>query len=174
MTNVLNIQEMHCEDRQQVLKRFLVNMEPRCRLDVIVEYLADEFDVAMAYISLSDWYWQWAKVQKDLSMRSMLHEFFVFSSDLQSPNAYVVPDLKGVSHFSNHPLVIGTPYLRFFACAPLFLSSGENAGTLCINDVRVRAFNKVDEAVLCSLRDLVVNELEVRQAAGSSENSAIL
>lgn len=46
------------------------------RLDHIAEFLADQFDVPMAFISLVDRDWQWARSQKGLSLRSVPREFF--------------------------------------------------------------------------------------------------
>ena len=51
------------------------------------------------------------------------------------------------------------PLIRFYAGAPLKLPSGENIGTICLIDRTPRTLDKVDLAILASLRDLVVEEL---------------
>lgn len=83
--------------------------------------------------------------------------------DADGANPFIVSDLSVTSQFANHPLVSGVPKLRFFAGAPLLLKFGRVAGMLCINDVRVRTFDEIDKAIFCSLRDLVVVEIESMQ-----------
>jgi GAF domain-containing protein len=59
-------------------------------------------------------------------------------------------------------LVVGDPHLRFYAGAPLTLSDGTRAGTLCVIDYRPRVLSKDQLAELRRLAGLVSEELEAR------------
>jgi GAF domain-containing protein len=71
-----------------------------------------------------------------------------------------VPNALKDPRFHDNPLVLGAPFIRFYAGAPLTLSSGAVVGTLCVLDGRERSFDAVDRSILESLRLLVVAELE--------------
>lgn len=75
----------------------------------------------------------------------------------------MVSDAFADPRFADNPLVTGHPYVRFYAGAGLRLPYGQVVGTLCVMDRRPRAFDRLDVAVLCGLRDLVVKELLRRE-----------
>ena len=52
------------------------------------------------------------------------------------------------------------PRIRFYAGAPLILASGHALGTLCVIDTRPRQLDQVELAILSTLRDLIMRELE--------------
>ena len=79
----------------------------------------------------------------------------------------IVPDALADPRFAENPMVVGKPYVRFYAGALLRLPYGQIVGTLCIMDRRPRDFDKLDEAILNGLRDLVVEELFRREEAAS-------
>jgi GAF domain-containing protein len=47
----------------------------------------------------------------------------------------VIPDTTADPHFSTHPMVVGAPFIRFYASARLAFD-GHTVGTLCIYDTR--------------------------------------
>ncbi|WP_225087949.1 EAL domain-containing protein [Pectobacterium colocasium] len=76
----------------------------------------------------------------------------------------VVPDALKDARFKNNPLVVGVPYIRFYAGIPLITPSGHAIGTLCIIDLKPRAtFSKRDEHNLQDLASLVMDKLEMRR-----------
>ncbi|MCA6927963.1 sensor domain-containing phosphodiesterase [Pectobacterium versatile] len=76
----------------------------------------------------------------------------------------VVPDALKDARFKNNPLVVGVPYIRFYAGIPLITPSGHAIGTLCIVDLKPRAtFTKRDEHNLQDLASLVMDKLEMRR-----------
>lgn len=74
----------------------------------------------------------------------------------------VVPDVALDERFADNPLVTGEPHIQFYAGAPLKMPGGQNIGTLCLIDRTPRQLDDVDLAVLASLRDLAVEELQRR------------
>ncbi len=53
----------------------------------------------------------------------------------------MVEDATQVERFASNPLVAGEPQIRFYAAAPLKVSSGYTIGTLCVLDTQPRKVN---------------------------------
>lgn len=72
----------------------------------------------------------------------------------------VIEDSQKDARVSLNPFVIGPPYFRFYAGAPLVGSQGERYGTLCVADFKPRAFSAEKYALLVNFAALAVEELE--------------
>ncbi|OWQ88442.1 hypothetical protein CDN99_16425 [Roseateles aquatilis] len=71
-----------------------------------------------------------------------------------------VADTWHDARFADHPLVQGAPYVRFYASAPLVLSTGEIVGSLCVMDRLPRRLRERQREALQTLSRCVINELE--------------
>lgn len=70
-----------------------------------------------------------------------------------SDQVMVVPDATLDPRFCDHPSVIGPPFIRFYAGAPLKVG-GRRIGSLCVVDTRPRDLDPADERRLKSLAEL--------------------
>lgn len=77
-----------------------------------------------------------------------------------TPEVMVIEDSHKDARFASNVFVVGPPYLRFYAGAPLVGSKGERYGTLCVMDVVPRAFSAEMYAMLSNFAHLVSEELE--------------
>jgi diguanylate cyclase (GGDEF)-like protein len=76
----------------------------------------------------------------------------------------VVLDASSDVRFYDNPLVNASPFLRFYAGAPLRTESGYVLGTFCIADTAVRAeFGPKQQQLLQELADAAVDALEWRR-----------
>lgn len=75
---------------------------------------------------------------------------------IRSDAVLVVPDLGEDPRFAANPLVVGPPFFRFYAGAPLTYLRGVRLGALCIVDARPRPFSLGDQAELAQMADEVV------------------
>jgi signal transduction histidine kinase len=73
----------------------------------------------------------------------------------------VVPDSHLDPRFAGHPFVLGDPYVRFYAGAPLRVG-GLALGTLCLIDSKPREFGPDDRRRLAALAETVVDMIELR------------
>jgi len=64
---------------------------------------------------------------------------------LDSDEAFVLSDVAADERFTNDPLVTGPTQVGYFASAPLFNSSGERVGTLCVTDETPRKWLRSNE-----------------------------
>ena len=96
-------------------------------------------DTPMALISLVDAQRLWFKSHIGLGVSETGRDQACCNFAIYTPDAVmVVPDLALDPRFADHPMVLEAPFIRFYAGAPLVLSSGLPVGTLCVCDTRAR------------------------------------
>ena len=150
--------------RLKALRDLLIlDTPPEERFDRISAFAAQEFGVPMALVSLVDRDRQWFKSNFGLEACETPRDISFCGHAVTLSAPLVVPDALEDPRFANNPLVTGHPYVRFYAGAGLRLPCGHVVGTLCVIDRRPRIFDRLDVALLCGLRDLVVEELLRRE-----------
>ena len=76
----------------------------------------------------------------------------------------VVLDATLDPRFADNPLVIGPPFIRFYAGTPLVSPSGLIVGTFCLADSWARnCFSVASRRHMRRLADLVLDKLEMRR-----------
>jgi GAF domain-containing protein len=154
--------------RLRALRELLIlDTPPEERFDRISAFAAKEFEVPMALVSLVDRDRQWFKSNFGLEDRETPRDTSFCGHTISERDALVVPDALKDSRFSDNPMVLGKPYVRFYAGCVLRLPYGQVVGTLCVLDRRPREFDRLDMAILRGLRDVVVEELIRREEAVS-------
>ncbi|WP_318356873.1 sensor domain-containing diguanylate cyclase [Enterobacter sp.] len=81
----------------------------------------------------------------------------------------VVNDAEKDPTFSDNPLVVGEPYLRFYAGYPLRLPDGASVGSFCLIDRQPRAFSESETAVLKDFAAIVEDEFAVISSTTTDE-----
>lgn len=148
-------------DRLAALRALLIlDTPPEERFDRIVGFAAAEFDMPIVLISLIDSDRQWFKASHGLDACQTPRDISFCGHAILQPDVFVIPDAHADPRFADNPLVTGPPHVCFYAGAPLRLASGHAIGTLCLIDSQPRAIDDVELAILASLRDLLVEELE--------------
>jgi GAF domain-containing protein len=156
------------KQRLEALRSLLIlDTPPEERFDRIAAFAAQEFGVPMALVSLVDRDRQWFKSNFGLEARETPRNISFCGHAIALSAPLVVPDALADPRFADNPLVTGHPFVRFYAGAGLRLPYGEVVGTLCLMDSRPRVFDRLDVAVLCGVRDLVVEELLRREEVHS-------
>lgn len=148
-------------ERVTALRRLLLlDTSPEERFDRIVGFAADQFDMPIVLISLVDSDRQWFKARIGMGVCETPRSTSFCGHAILSDELLIVPDAKLDQRFFDNPMVIGEPHIRFYAGAPLKLKDGQRIGTLCLIDTKPRTLDSLDFAILGTLRDLVVGELE--------------
>lgn len=152
--------------RLRALRELLIlDTPPEARFDRISAFAAREFDVPMALVSLVDRDRQWFKSNFGLEERETPRDTSFCGHAIGERDALVVPDALKDPRFIDNPMVLGKPFIRFYAGCVLRLPYGQVVGTLCVMDRRPRDFDRLDMAILRGLRDVVVEELVRREEA---------
>ncbi|WP_458782323.1 PP2C family protein-serine/threonine phosphatase [Arthrobacter sp. D3-16] len=96
----------------------------------------------------------------DLDVNAPRAESFCTHTIL-TPETLIVEDTTEDDRFSNNPLVLGKPNLRFYAGQPLQGPGGHNIGTLCIIDQKPRTFSAEQQQILQDLAAIAQREINV-------------
>jgi GAF domain-containing protein len=123
--------------RLELLRRLMIlDSSPERDFDHILKLLTDTLQVPIAMVSLLDAERDWFKacvgfaLSESPASTSFCESFFHSSADV-----IVVEDTLQDLRFAAHPLVVATPFIRFYAAARLTVM-GHTVGTLCAYDMK--------------------------------------
>ena len=150
--------------------RSLVNLEildsaPEAEFDALVKVAALVCGVPISLLSLVDESRQWFKANVGLPGVDETPRDVAFCAHaIHGDVLFEVPDATKDARFSDNPLVIGQPDIRFYAGAPILLSDGMRMGTLCVIDRQPRVLSETQREVLVHLSSAAAKALESRVA----------
>lgn len=129
------------------------------RFDRVVRLLKLVLRVPIAYMSLIDSDRQWMKSACGLKTIETPRDISFCGHAILSDEIMIVPDALEDDRFRDNPLVIGDPYIRFYAGRPLRGPGGSKVGTLCIADRSPRTPRADELEILSELASIVEREL---------------
>jgi len=119
----------------------------------------------IALISLLDRSRQWFKARVGLDIRETSRDHsFCAHAILEDERILVVPDARRDARFSDDPLVLTSPHVRFYAGVALEVPDGSRLGTICVIDHVAREFTAEQREHLRALARQVGVLLELRRA----------
>ncbi|PZW45832.1 multidrug resistance efflux pump [Humitalea rosea] len=152
--------------RLAALERYaILDTPPEAGFDDIARLAAILTGCGMAYIALLDAGRQWLKSAHgfDAALLTCPRDAAFCNDTIQSAGLLVVPDLAEHPRYARYATVIGPPFLRFYAGAPLVTADGFALGTLCVVDTAPRLLTEAQRQGLALLAARVVTELELRR-----------
>ena len=143
----------------------ILDTAPEREFDALVQAAALVCGVPVSLISLIDVDRQWFKANTGLPGVTEAPRDVAFCAHaILQDGIFEVPDTTLDPRFVDNALVTGAQAVRFYAGAPLRLSDGSNAGTLCIIDRQPRQLDAKQREVLGHLAVAAVRALEGRRA----------
>jgi len=91
----------------------ILDTPPEKRFDKITSFVASEFNVPIAAISLVDETRQWFKSKIGLEICGSARDISICTHGIQSEKPLVIPDLTQDSRFKNNPFVTSDSHIRF-------------------------------------------------------------
>jgi|UPI0004B8B9DC hypothetical protein len=128
------------------------------------------FDVPMVHVTLADAHRYFFKARRggsDVTEVPRDHAFCNFT--ILRDEVFVVPDARADQTFMENPHVLGAPYIRFYAGAPLTIRPGIRLGAFCVSDVKPREFSQHEVMLLRGLSRLVIDELWLHHLSVSGQ-----
>lgn len=148
--------------QQLELYNLLDPMEEAC-FNRITRILARTLGTPMALITLVDADRQRFKSRIGIDITESPREHAFCAHAICTDEIMVVEDAHLDDRFSNSPLVLNNPSIRFYAGAPLQVEGGFSLGTLCTMDTKPRTLNEQERTLLVDLASMVVDQIELRQ-----------
>jgi len=138
----------------------LLDTPPEERFDRVVRLAKRLFDVPVVALNLIDddrLYTLSAAGAEPGASTPRDISFCPRTIDTRQP--LIIADTTRDTEWADHPLVTGSPHVRFYAGAPLAAPGGEIVGALCLVDHQPRVMSMTDHALLEDLARWVESEL---------------
>lgn len=153
-------------NRIKTLKMYnLLDSAAEDAFDQLTNLAANVCGTSMSLVSLVDLDRQWFKSRVGVSLSETPRNIAFCSETIKNREPMIVPDALSDSRFSNNPLVLDEPNIRFYAGVPLSVSNGETLGTLCVLDSRPRELSDTQLLSLIAIANSVRNLIELRHKA---------
>ena len=153
------------QSRLAALQRYnILDTLPEPQFDRLVELAVHVFDVPIALISFVGEDRQWFKANQGMPFSETLRCESFCAVAIEQEGVMVIPDVNRHEHFRTYPVVIGEPYVRSYAGAPLVTPDGQKIGTFCILGTEPRTFTEKEQHMLASFAEMAMDELRLRQA----------
>lgn len=140
----------------------LLDTPPEKRFDLITQTATRIFHVPISTLTLVDSKREWFKSCQGLGRHEGDRAVSFCGHALLSTDIMIVPDTKKDPRFADNPMVVGKPYIRFYAGVPVMTTGGLRVGVFCIKDTKPREFSKDDEEVLKGLASWAEGEINSR------------
>jgi phosphoserine phosphatase RsbU/P len=131
------------------------------RFDRIVRLATRVFDVPIAYVALVDADRQWFKARCGVQVEQTGREISFCGHTILQDEPLIIPDASRDARFRDNPLVVGPPYIRFYAGHPLKGPKGYRVGTFCLADRRPRSLSPAQLETFGHLAALAEHELQM-------------
>ncbi|MEM8513113.1 excisionase family DNA binding protein [Massilia sp. MP_M2] len=116
----------------------------------------------MALLSLLSAQRQWSKSRVGMDSRETARSLAFCSHALMQDEPFVVEDASADPRFADNPMVIGAPFIRFYAGYPVRTAEGLALGSLCVLDTEPRRLREREMRALRELALLASDELQRR------------
>lgn len=156
----------HEQERLQALDNLrLVDTPRNPAFDSLCEEARRHFGVPICLVSLLTRDRQWLKAVQGLAVSETPRDVAFCNYTILQDEVFVVPDALTDDRFRTNPLVTGTPFIRFYAGAPLLYRNNIRLGAFCLIDTRPRSFSRGDRAELAVFAQRSVAQIVAREFA---------
>ena len=142
----------------------ILDTPPEPHFDAVCQIARALFSVPTAMVAFVDQDRIWQKAICGLAPGDIPRKIALCDHTISASDLLVLDDASQDARFANNPLVVGPPYIRFYAAAPLVLQPGIALGTLCVIDTVPRSFSAAQREQLRSLARIVEAHLCLHDA----------
>jgi len=140
----------------------LLDTENEIYFDDIVRNASSMLHVPISLISLLDFDRQWFKANVGLHATETSREISFCAHVILQDEIFIVENATEDARFSQNPLVLSDPDIRFYAAMPIKSTEGLNLGTLCIMDTKPRTLSEEEIKLLKWLAQITEQHFELR------------
>lgn len=144
------------------------------RFDRITRLTSRLFNMPISLVSLVDNNRQWFKSSTGIDVCETERAVSFCAHAIEQNDVFVIADAMQDARFADNPLVLGTPFIRFYAGCPLHAATGEKLGTLCVIDNKPRIFSDQDRKLLKELALMVEEEIATNKLLAEDHLTSLL
>jgi diguanylate cyclase (GGDEF)-like protein len=149
---------------QSVLSYEILDSPPEADFDALVRLSTLVLASPAAVLGLMDTHRIWFKARTGITMPEIDRLVAMCSHTIVQPGEpLVIEDLRTDPRFARNPLVVGEPYLRFYAGTAVLDPQGLSLGTIAVFDTEPRTLLPAQRASLADLSVLASTALENRR-----------
>ena len=147
------------ERLQTLLETGALDAKADSALDKICEEARLYFEVPICTLTLLDKARQLIKAAQGIEPGETPRDAAFCNYTILSDEVFVINDTFEDDRFKDNPFVTGTPFIRFYAGAPLIFLKDIRLGALCLIDTKPRSFSRGDKAELQLYADRAVRQI---------------
>jgi diguanylate cyclase (GGDEF)-like protein len=129
------------------------------RFDRITRLTQRIFNLPTCVITLVDAERQWFKSRQGLAVSETSRDISFCGHAINQNGVFIIEDTLKDPRFSDNPLVIQAPFIRFYAGYPLTINNEYRVGTLCLIGTQPRSFRGEEIETLTDLGQMAEAEL---------------
>ncbi|SDN55225.1 PAS domain S-box-containing protein/diguanylate cyclase (GGDEF) domain-containing protein [Methylobacterium phyllostachyos] len=154
------------EARLQALAELdMLDAEPDATISYMVEITARVLGTPTAFASFLDRDRQVFHARFGLDLDETARSIALCDWTIRQDAPFVVCDTQRDVRFCDNPLVLGPPFIRFYAGVALRTRAGHAVGTLCVTAPEPRAaFTDQDQQILSDFARFMSGQIELRRA----------
>jgi GAF domain-containing protein len=139
------------------------NFDLNKNLHSLLQLATEIYETPVAFLTLVDKDDQVFKVCYGFEVQLMPRNTSFCTHVVEQQEPMVVADAKADNRFTDNPLVMHPPHIRFYAGAPLTTNDGFTIGTLCVMDVNNKETtdNKKHQLHILAQQTMNLMELEL-------------
>ncbi len=138
----------------------ILDTEPEERFDVLTREAVEKLKVPMSMVSILDSDREWFKSCVGFDKKEGDRSVSFCGHALLATNIFIVEDTLKDERFADNPLVVGHPFIRFYAGVALFdYKTGQPIGVFCVKDTKPRKLTTEEIGIVIDLATKAEKEL---------------
>ncbi len=149
------------KERIEAVHRFaILDTEPEERFDTLTREAVEKLKVPMSMVSILDTDREWFKSCVGFDKKEGERSVSFCGHALLATNIFIVEDTLKDERFKDNPLVVGDPFIRFYAGVALFdHKTRQPIGVFCVKDTKPRKLTTEEISVVIDLAGRAEEEL---------------
>jgi GAF domain-containing protein len=148
------------ERLEAVHRLAILDTKPEERFDVITREAVSRLSVPISMVTILDSKREWFKSCAGLAEKEGERAVSFCGHALMAQNMFVIEDTLKDPRFADNPMVIGHPFIRFYAGFALFdYKTHQPVGVFCVKDKKPRTLTIQEMGIIFELADRAEKEL---------------
>jgi len=149
------------KERMKAVRRTaILDTRPEKRFDRLTKEAVKKIKVPISTLTILDAKREWFKSCQGLDQKEGERAISFCGHALLAKNVFFVEDTLEDPRFADNPMVIGSPYIRFYGGIALVdHKTGHYVGVFCIKDTKPRTLSAEEVDIFVDLADRAEKEL---------------